>query len=102
MDDIDLYGGDEYMMKAAGHELRSLMAMMECRVSGLHFPLMVLVDHRGYRLIAMPLLPLGPDTLVYGSSDGTRQKESGGHGAAGDLSACLHHTRRRNGARCAS
>ena len=43
---------------------------MDCRVQGLHFPLMVLVDYRGYRLIAMPLLPVGPDTLVYGSSDG--------------------------------
>ena len=43
---------------------------MDCRVQGIHFPLMVLVDYRGYRLIAMPLLPVGPDTLVYGSADG--------------------------------
>ena len=57
-------------MKAAGQELKSLLELMDCRVQGLHFPLMVLIDYRGYRLIAMPLLPIGSDTLIYGSSDG--------------------------------
>ncbi|KAL6072242.1 Clu domain-containing protein [Balamuthia mandrillaris] len=59
-------------MKAAGHELKGLMEYMDCRVKGLHFPLMVLVDYRGYRLIAESILPLGPNTLIYGSSDGGR------------------------------
>lgn len=70
VDDHNLYNGDEGIMKAAGQELRSLLELMDCRVSRLHFPLMVLVDYRGYRLIAMPLLPVGHDTIVYGSSDG--------------------------------
>jgi hypothetical protein len=43
---------------------------MDCRIKGLHFPLMVLIDFRGFRLIAMPILPIGSQTLVYGSSDG--------------------------------
>jgi hypothetical protein len=59
-------------MKAAGHELKAIMEYMDCRVRGLHFPLIVLVDYRGYRLIAEPLLPVGEDTIVYGSADGGR------------------------------
>jgi hypothetical protein len=35
---------------------------------GLHVPMQALVDYRGFRLIAMPLLPLGPDSIVYGGS----------------------------------
>eukprot|EP01104_Vermistella_antarctica_P017669 TRINITY_DN6304_c0_g1_i1.p1 TRINITY_DN6304_c0_g1~~TRINITY_DN6304_c0_g1_i1.p1 ORF type:complete len:349 (+),score=96.83 TRINITY_DN6304_c0_g1_i1:233-1279(+) len=72
LDKRGLYGGDEYIMKAAGHELKSLMEYMECRVMDLHLPLMVLIDYRGYRLVAMPLLPIGNDTLIYGSGDGGR------------------------------
>jgi tetratricopeptide (TPR) repeat protein len=70
-DDRQLYGGLEFCMKAAGHELRSLKEYMDCRVSGLHFPLMVLVDHWGHRIVATPLLPLdGANTIIYGSADG--------------------------------
>jgi hypothetical protein len=70
VDKRGLYGGDEFIMKATGHELKGLMEYMDCRVAGLHFPLAVLVDYRGYRLIAEAILPVGRDTLVYGSADG--------------------------------
>lgn len=70
MDKRGLYGGHEYIMKAAGHELKGLMEYMDCRVAGLHFPLAVLVDYRGYRLLAEAILPIGRDTIVYGSADG--------------------------------
>jgi hypothetical protein len=33
---------------------------------------MILCDYRGYRLLAESLLPLGKDSLVYGSSDAGR------------------------------
>jgi hypothetical protein len=48
------------------------MEYMDCRVSGLHFPLVVLVDYRGYRLTVEPVLPVGSNTIVYGSADGGR------------------------------
>lgn len=36
----------------------------------LRFPFQVIIDYRGFRLIAMPLLPIdGASTLKYGSSD---------------------------------
>lgn len=34
---------------------------------GLHFPLMALIDYRGFRLIALSILPVGTDTIIYGS-----------------------------------
>jgi len=72
LDTNNLYGGDEYIMKAAGHELKAIMECMDCRVSGLHFPLIVLVDYRGYRITAEPLLPINKNvsTIVSGSADG--------------------------------
>eukprot|EP01114_Cavostelium_apophysatum_P017894 TRINITY_DN5408_c0_g1_i1.p1 TRINITY_DN5408_c0_g1~~TRINITY_DN5408_c0_g1_i1.p1 ORF type:complete len:1291 (+),score=352.75 TRINITY_DN5408_c0_g1_i1:103-3975(+) len=70
LDDLDIYGGDEGIIKSAGHELRGLMSLYDCRIKGLHFPLMVLIDYRGWRVLASSLLPLGKNTLVYGSSDG--------------------------------
>lgn len=65
-DAYEIYGGDEGIIKSSGHELRGLMCLLDCRVSGLHFPLMVLCDYRGWRLLAESLLPLTKDTLVYG------------------------------------
>jgi hypothetical protein len=46
-----------------GHEMKGLTALLEWELKtvGLHtikFPLMVLIDHRGFRLIAMSILPL--------------------------------------------
>eukprot|EP01117_Protostelium_nocturnum_P010911 TRINITY_DN3939_c0_g1_i1.p1 TRINITY_DN3939_c0_g1~~TRINITY_DN3939_c0_g1_i1.p1 ORF type:complete len:1699 (-),score=618.56 TRINITY_DN3939_c0_g1_i1:206-5302(-) len=63
-----IYGGDEYCMKAASNELKGLSRYFSCGV-GLCVPLMTLIDYMGYRLIAMSILPISRDTLVYGSMD---------------------------------
>jgi hypothetical protein len=70
-----MYGGskrsDEKAMKAARHELKSLISLYNCNVYGLNFPLMSLIHYRGFCLIAMSVLPIdGQDTIVYGSPDG--------------------------------
>ncbi|KYR00520.1 Histidine kinase A [Tieghemostelium lacteum] len=70
LDSQGLYVGDQNAMKAAGHELKGLMSYYNCQIDGLHHPLMALIDYRGYRLVAMSLLPITNDTIVYGSSDG--------------------------------
>eukprot|EP00002_Diphylleia_rotans_P010475 TRINITY_DN2096_c0_g1_i1.p1 TRINITY_DN2096_c0_g1~~TRINITY_DN2096_c0_g1_i1.p1 ORF type:complete len:1430 (-),score=323.34 TRINITY_DN2096_c0_g1_i1:230-4081(-) len=65
-----LYGGLENAQKAANHELRSLIAIYNCGVPGLHVPLMAIISHRGLRLIAETLVPVrGMETIKYGSAD---------------------------------
>ena len=84
-----LYGGSEpridLAFKAAGGELRGANAYMgafstlDAAKNRVRVPLQVMVDHAGFRLICMPLLPIGSgfdqaknavdaskDTLVYG------------------------------------
>eukprot|EP01104_Vermistella_antarctica_P016419 TRINITY_DN5584_c0_g1_i3.p1 TRINITY_DN5584_c0_g1~~TRINITY_DN5584_c0_g1_i3.p1 ORF type:complete len:797 (-),score=127.78 TRINITY_DN5584_c0_g1_i3:65-2455(-) len=67
-----LYGGgddgDMAAAKAAGHDLKGLM-LFDFADDSLALPLMTLVDYRGFRLLAMSVLPISDDTLVYGSSD---------------------------------
>lgn len=41
-----------------------------------NLPLMSLVDYRGFRLVAMCLLPVDKSTLIYGTSDGGRTIEN--------------------------
>lgn len=69
-DAFQVYGGDEFASKAAGHELNGLKAYLNTEVEGLHCPFMLLLDYRGYRLIATTTLPIGKNSLVYGSADG--------------------------------
>ncbi|PRP88174.1 hypothetical protein PROFUN_03997 [Planoprotostelium fungivorum] len=64
-----MYGGKEWAMKAAGHELKSINALISARVPRLHFPLMALVNFMGQRVICISLLPINYHTLVYGSDD---------------------------------
>jgi hypothetical protein len=59
-------------MKAAGHEFVGLHAFFEFinrHSPNVRVPIMQLIDYRGYRLIASCVLPLGKDTIVYGSDD---------------------------------
>lgn len=70
LDSYGIYGSDEIAMKAAAHELLGLRECMAAGVEGLHVPLMCLIDYRGYRLIAMSILPVAE--LIYGSCDGGR------------------------------
>ncbi|MDP2437556.1 MAG: hypothetical protein Q8P67_17575 [archaeon] len=92
-----LYGGDHGAAKAAGQELKGLIAYYRyddafsiqlefpqffeiyftfffplqnsCGVPQLLVPLMALVDYMGFRMIAISILPVTPSTLVYGSAD---------------------------------
>eukprot|EP00007_Cunea_sp_BSH-02190019_P008714 CAMPEP_0174231676 /NCGR_PEP_ID=MMETSP0417-20130205/2152_1 /TAXON_ID=242541 /ORGANISM="Mayorella sp, Strain BSH-02190019" /LENGTH=1372 /DNA_ID=CAMNT_0015309601 /DNA_START=124 /DNA_END=4238 /DNA_ORIENTATION=- len=72
---LGIYGNDEFSQKAAAHELRGLNWLFSAaaRQSGggpnLSFPIMTLIDFRGHRLVATSLLPIGRDTLVYGSDN---------------------------------
>eukprot|EP01130_Rhizamoeba_saxonica_P013730 TRINITY_DN5898_c0_g1_i1.p1 TRINITY_DN5898_c0_g1~~TRINITY_DN5898_c0_g1_i1.p1 ORF type:complete len:1374 (+),score=236.36 TRINITY_DN5898_c0_g1_i1:307-4428(+) len=69
-----MYGGrfssDESAMKAAKNELKGLIYYSSLRIPHLHFPLMVLIDYKGYRVIAESVLPITKETIIYGSSDG--------------------------------
>ncbi|PRP86383.1 hypothetical protein PROFUN_05524 [Planoprotostelium fungivorum] len=59
-----IYPGDEEAAKVAGHELKSLNQLFSLWIRDLHFPMMILLDYRGYRLIAMSTLPINEDTIV--------------------------------------
>lgn len=63
-------GSDEMMIKAASHEFKGLLCFIDGGVSEVHHPLMALIDYRGYRLVALTLLPINKGTMVYGSADG--------------------------------
>lgn len=69
-----MHGGSkpshEKAMKTGAHELRGIMHYSSLRVSGLHFPLMLVMDYKGFRLVAEALLPINKETIKYGSSDG--------------------------------
>jgi hypothetical protein len=43
--------------------------MFNAQSNDLCFPLMALVDYRGFRLIAISLLPIDKNTIIYGSND---------------------------------
>lgn len=48
----------ECARKVAGHEIKSLRAILSCFITHLHLPLVSTVDFLGYRVIAMSVLPL--------------------------------------------
>ncbi|KAK5577689.1 hypothetical protein RB653_002634 [Dictyostelium firmibasis] len=64
-----LYGNDENAMKTAAHELNGCASFLNCGIKGLHVPLMAFIDYRGFRLMAMSLLPISKKSLIYGSCD---------------------------------
>jgi hypothetical protein len=60
----------EYAMKAAGSELRHIVALSNALGdTDLRLPLMALIDYRGFRLVASSILPIGTHTIVYGSDN---------------------------------
>lgn len=85
-----IYGSDMFAAKSAGRELLGLNQLVSTNTPNLNFPLMVLIDYRGFRLIATSCLPLDGTyvflvsllcamtlflwidrrTLMYGSADG--------------------------------
>eukprot|EP01125_Pyxidicula_operculata_P011795 TRINITY_DN385_c1_g1_i1.p1 TRINITY_DN385_c1_g1~~TRINITY_DN385_c1_g1_i1.p1 ORF type:complete len:1249 (+),score=314.60 TRINITY_DN385_c1_g1_i1:1159-4905(+) len=70
LDLAGIYGGDQNAMKAAGHELKGLMCFYNCQIPELNVPLMALIDYRGFRVVAMSVLPVKKDSIIYGSQDG--------------------------------
>jgi len=72
VDSEKLYGDDASAAKVAGQELKGLMAYYKCVVPSLRVPLMALVDFLGFRLIAMSVLPIDNQSIVYGTADGGR------------------------------
>lgn len=86
-DSHGLYGSDYAASKVAGHELKGLLAYFNLGLRDLCLPLMVhmsmllnyganssywiqaLIDYRGFRLLAMSILPIKKSTIVYGSND---------------------------------
>lgn len=71
VDHRQLFGGDETAtIKVAGLDLLSLNYWTEHgRHVGLLPPLSVLLDYRGFRVLAQAILPLGPESLQCGSAD---------------------------------
>jgi serine/threonine protein kinase/tetratricopeptide (TPR) repeat protein len=57
-------------MKAAEHELKGGMAFLDCRIVNLRLPLMALIRYRGHCILAESIIPVGQDSLIYGSRDG--------------------------------
>jgi len=55
--------------KIAGHELKSLSHLWECKIPDLCLPLQCLIDYLGFRMVAMLLLPINNSTLKVGSDD---------------------------------
>ena len=76
IDSAGLYQGDENAMKSASHDLKGLMNYYHCGIKELHFPLMAYIDYRGFRLVAVSLLPISSKTIIYGSSDAGRTVHS--------------------------
>lgn len=64
---------DEFAAKAAGHDLRGLVHLFEVMQHNnrIHFPLQALIDYRGFRLIAMTLLPLSKEQVTQKDENGT-------------------------------
>ena len=49
----------------SGHELKGLMAYFSVGMHDVNFPLMTLVDYRGFRLVAISVLPVGKSLLFF-------------------------------------
>lgn len=87
----DLGLDEEGAFKTAGHELRGFGAVYRALGPDIdvRVPLSCLVEYRGYRLLAMSLLPIGPETLLHGSSDAARTFSRDSEGALSGMLAQL-------------
>jgi len=67
----NLYGGDEWVGKAADNELRALNQVLNLGIPRLQIPLMAIIDYRGSRIIAISHVDIDDEnSLVYGTADG--------------------------------
>eukprot|EP00760_Papus_ankaliazontas_P026731 PhM_4_TR3070/c2_g1_i3/m.102469 len=67
-----LYGGFEFSIKSATHELQGVNAFVACNAKRLRAPLCMVVTFRGQRLWVSTLLSVDNDSLHYGSTDAGR------------------------------
>ena len=72
---IYMYGNlnrrDDLAMKSASQELKSLCCFISAQASStLHFPLMSVIDYKGFRMTSVSMLPIDNTTLKYGSDNG--------------------------------
>ena len=75
----NLYDGNQNAMKVANHELNGLNELLAFRLfsgckeaSILCFPLMTVITYKGFRMIAISVLPIDNKSLIYGSADAGR------------------------------
>jgi len=70
VDSHNLFDGDDWAAaKVAGHERKGLVCYFSLGLPDVCVPLMAIVDYRGFRLIAISLLPIHSLSLVYGTND---------------------------------
>ena len=69
LDRGELFGSDRLAAKEAGHQLKGIMMLQQCSLTAVKLPLMLVIDYRGFRLLATSLLPIDKSTIVYGSYD---------------------------------
>jgi hypothetical protein len=68
---MQLYSCEMHSMKAAGNEITSMNAVVDCGLYHIHTTLTAVFFIRGFSIIATATVPIaGEDTLVLGSSDG--------------------------------
>eukprot|EP00727_Mastigamoeba_balamuthi_P013397 m51a1_g8680 hypothetical protein (1589) ;mRNA; f:172987-179501 len=64
-----MYGGsardDAKAAKSGSHELKGIMSWYYADTPGLHFPLMAVIDFKGFRMLAISVLPIDTTTIVY-------------------------------------
>eukprot|EP01103_Thecamoeba_quadrilineata_P002468 TRINITY_DN12422_c0_g1_i1.p1 TRINITY_DN12422_c0_g1~~TRINITY_DN12422_c0_g1_i1.p1 ORF type:complete len:1100 (+),score=240.39 TRINITY_DN12422_c0_g1_i1:58-3357(+) len=71
VDSEELYDGEKGAGKVAGHDLKCLQCYSDCDIEGIHYPLMGIIDYRGFRLLAISMLPVEKEkTIVLNSRDG--------------------------------
>lgn len=96
-----LYGGIANASKASKHDLRGCAAVFGAAfmtptaadpTQRIHTPLMTVIDHMGFRLTAMSVLPISHETIVYGTAglSAVRNTHAGLAAAARRIAAALN------------
>eukprot|EP01102_Stenamoeba_stenopodia_P006834 TRINITY_DN190_c0_g2_i1.p1 TRINITY_DN190_c0_g2~~TRINITY_DN190_c0_g2_i1.p1 ORF type:complete len:940 (-),score=153.29 TRINITY_DN190_c0_g2_i1:120-2939(-) len=69
-----VFGGDTrndiLAIKAAAKEFSALSMFISVDCLFLCYPIMAMIDYKGYRVTVTPVLPIDKTTIVYGSNDG--------------------------------
>lgn len=73
LDSNNLFASDESAAKVAAHELKGISALFSCilelGIQNLCLPIVCLVDYRGFRIVAISVLPISGSTIQYGSNN---------------------------------